>query len=141
MQIVFGTFAEIKEQMEDAFTSPQNIAWEVYAKKLDIEAMCIYRTMLANVNHGKYPLEIHMLKNRPAGKHCIYSEIDGEVLDGFGNGIERQRIYICPFDLNCPFPGGRRTDARIYGDLHSCYKKEECQKHKGSIAGPKQESL
>ena len=131
MQQILGvTFNEVKEQLEKACIIPNNIPTKTYAERLDRETSNIYRALQTYKKYVKYPLEITVLDYRPTGRHCVYSVIDGKVLDGHGTGIEKQYIYICPYSLVCPFHDTRVTVARIAEDIHSYQKSKACRKQK-----------
>ena len=130
LQILGATFNNVKEQLEKAYVIPNNIPTKTYAERLDREASNIYRALKTYEKHVKYPLEITVLDYRPTGRYCVYSVIDGKVLDGHGTGIEKQYIYICPYNLICPFRGTRATVARIAEDIHSYQKSTACRKQK-----------
>ncbi|TEB04674.1 hypothetical protein Psch_03436 [Pelotomaculum schinkii] len=133
MQINLSTLNEVRGQLEKAYIIPGDTPVKVYTERLDREASNIYRTLKTYEKHYKYPLEIIVLGNRPTGWRCVYSAIDGEILDVYGTGIEKQYVYICPYNLICPFSGGRVTDARVAEDIHSCYKSKSCRDKKGDI--------
>jgi hypothetical protein len=125
-QIFVGSFDEIKEQLEKSYIIPVNIPEKVYIDRLNYEAKIIYRALRVYKKYVKYPLEIIILKNRPTGRYCVYSTIDEH-----DDVIEKQCVYICPYNLICPFPGARVSFARIAEDIHSCYKSLTCRKQKG----------
>lgn len=129
-QIFIGTFDEVKDQLEKAYMVPNNIPEKVYTEKLNWETHIIYRALRVYKKYVKYPLEITVLDDRPKGRYCVYSDIDGEEIDGHGTGIKKQYVYICPYNLICPFGGGRLTVARIAEDIYCIGKSVACRKQK-----------
>ena len=130
LQILGATFNEVKEQLEKAYVIPGNIPTKTYAERLDRETNNIYRALQTYKKYIKYPLEITVLDYRPTNRYCVYSVIDGKILDGHGTGIEKQYIYICPYNLICPFSDARVTVARVAEDIHSYHKSKACREQR-----------